>query len=32
LGGWKLKVSLIQEGGVWKIDKVKNESGTGLVK
>lgn len=25
-------VSLVQEGGVWKIDKVKNESGDGLVK
>jgi hypothetical protein len=32
LGGWGLKVSLIQEGGGWKIDKVKNESGAGLVK
>jgi hypothetical protein len=27
-----VKVSLIQEGGVWKIDKVKNERGEGLVK
>ena len=27
-----VKVSLIQEGGVWKIDKVNNESGAGLVK
>lgn len=27
-----VKVSLIQEGGVWKIDKVKNERGDGLVK
>jgi hypothetical protein len=25
-------VSLIQEGGVWKIDKVKNKSGDGVVK
>jgi hypothetical protein len=30
--GSKVKVSLIQEGGVWKIDKVKNESGESLVK
>lgn len=27
-----VKVSLILEGGVWKIDKVKNERGDGLVK
>jgi hypothetical protein len=27
-----VRVSLIQEGGVWKIDKVKNERGVGLVK
>lgn len=27
-----VKVSLIKEGGVWKIDKVKDESGEGLVK
>jgi hypothetical protein len=27
-----VKVSLIQEGGVWKIDKVKNDRGDGLVK
>jgi len=27
-----VKVSLIQEGGVWKIDKVKNDRGEGLVK
>jgi hypothetical protein len=25
-----VKVSLIQEGGVWKIDKVKNDRGEGL--
>jgi hypothetical protein len=30
--GNTLKVSLIQEGGVWKIDKVKSESGEGLVR
>jgi hypothetical protein len=30
--GNTVKVSLIQEGGVWKIDKVKNERGVGLVK
>jgi hypothetical protein len=27
-----VRVSLIKEGGVWKIDKVKNQSGDGLVK
>jgi hypothetical protein len=27
-----LMVSLVQEGGVWKIDKVKNDRGDGLVK
>jgi Protein of unknown function (DUF3828) len=27
-----VKVSLIQEGAVWKIDKVKNDRGDGLVK
>jgi hypothetical protein len=27
-----VRVNLVQEGGVWKIDKVKNESGDGLVK
>ncbi len=27
-----VKVSLVQEGGVWKIDKVKNDRGDGLVK
>lgn len=27
-----LMVSLVQEGGVWKIDKVKNKSGDGVVK
>jgi hypothetical protein len=27
-----LMVSLVQEGGVWKIDKVKNDRGVGLVK
>lgn len=30
--GNTLKVSLIQEAGVWKIDKVKNDRGDGLVK
>jgi hypothetical protein len=30
--GNTVKVSLVQEDGAWKIDKVKNESGEGLVK
>jgi Protein of unknown function (DUF3828) len=30
--GGMVKVSLVQEGGVWKIDKVKNDRGDGLVK
>jgi len=28
----RVGVSLIKEGSVWKIDKVKDESGDGLVK